>query len=118
MSSATEPTVAELFASYRKAILNCFLVPNEVLPKSHHNHTTGYVSLSRLNKRVNKANKVSEFAKEKAEKLKRIANYRSQVGKLTDEDIRNDKPFELEYDVDEAKLYARQLQWGKFLITE
>ena len=109
MSSVTEPTVAELFALYRKAILNCFLVPNEVLPERHHNAKTGFVSLSRLNKRVTKANEVSDYSADKAEKAKRIANYRLQADKLTDEDIRNDKPFELEYDVDHVKLNQRQL---------
>lgn len=109
MSSVAEPTVAELFASYRKAILNCFLVPNEVLPERHHNAKTGFVSLSRLDKRINQANKVSDYSVEKSEKAKRIANYRLQAEKLTDEDIQKDTPFELEYDVDHVKLNQRQL---------
>tara|TARA_R110000824_G_scaffold13973_3_gene60083 strand:+ start:1038 stop:1373 length:336 start_codon:yes stop_codon:yes gene_type:complete len=101
MSTKTQ----KLFAEFDEAIMQAFTVPNDWLPEKYHNHKTGCVSLERLNKKCDKQEGITDHKKLKAEKARRIEDYRQQVAASG----------EFEYiDIDEHKLYKNQMAFAKY----
>lgn len=74
-------------AKFRKAILNCFTVSNDKLPKSYRNGRSDRVVLARLEKKVDKRDGLTEHKKEKLTKAENIKLLAAQVpadGQLTE----------------------------------
>ena len=87
------------------AIFQAITVPNSWLPEQYQNKKTGRVSLARLNKKCNKRDGITDHKKLKAEKARRIENYRQQVAE--------NGTFEY-IDIDENKLYNNQMAFAKY----
>lgn len=94
----------DILAKLENEIKSAIFVPNSMLPERYHNNKSGGRTLNDVDKVYNKKvkGKVSR-AKHKNEKARRIAAYRSQVELQAKESV------EIEYDVDEHKLYNKQL---------
>lgn len=102
--------MSEVLKKYRKAILDCILVPNALLPVDYHDNKTldKAVSLAILEKKVEKKERkvLEKAAKEKnrIEHSKRVAAYAQQaIG------VDAESKIELDYDVNENRLYHNQL---------
>ena len=100
-----KPETKKMFDQLDTAILQAFTVPNSWLPEKHHNNKTGCVSLARLNKKCDKREGITDHKKLKAEKARRIENYRQQVAE--------NGTFEY-IDIDENKLYNNQMAFAKY----
>ena len=101
--------MSELLKKLDKAILECFTVRNEKLPEELQDHRYVYEapSLAEISQKLDKrdASRISNAAKLKAEKLRRVGLYREQMQS-------NDK---IEYvDIDEHKLYTNQMNFAKY----
>ena len=100
-----KPETRKMFDQLDAAILQAFTVPNSWLPEKYHNHKTGCVSLARLNKKCDKREGITDHKKLKAEKARRIEDYRQQFAASGT----------FEYtDVDEHKLYNNQMAFAKY----
>ena len=95
----------KMFDKLNAAISEAITIPNHWLPEQYHNKKTGRVSLARLDKKCDKSDGVSDHKKFKAEKARRIENYRQQVAE--------NGTFEY-IDVDEDKLYQNQMAFAKY----
>ena len=95
----------KMFAKLDAAIHNAITVPNSWLPEEYHNKKTGQVSLARLDKKCDRRDGVTDHKKLKAEKARRIENYRQQV--------ETNGTFEY-INVDEHKLYKNQMAFAKY----
>ena len=74
-------------AKLKNAVLNCFTVPNEKLPERFHNKKTGCVTLSKLVKKADKRDGMTDHKREKmikAENIKRLAAQVPADGQLVE----------------------------------
>jgi hypothetical protein len=74
-------TAKELFAEFDKAIAECIVVPNEILPEQYRDERTDGVTLANIQKRIDYLDGVSDAEEEKYEKDLRIAVYREAIDK-------------------------------------
>jgi hypothetical protein len=110
MSTKTQ----KLFAEFDEAIMQAFTVPNDWLPEKYHNHKTGCVSLARLNKKCDKREGITDHKKLKAEKARRIEDYRQQVEATTSRKRVIDVGTFEYINIDEHKLYNNQMAFAKY----
>ena len=100
--------MSDLFAKLDVAIKDCFMVSNDCLPINYRNNKTTHVSLAALEKKVEKKEKkvLEKATKEKnrIEHSARVANYAKQAIGTHAESV-----IELDYDVNDDKLYRNQL---------
>ena len=77
-------TATELFAEFDKAIAECIVVPNEILPPSYRDDRTDGVTLANIQQRIDYLDGVSDAEEEQYEKDRRIAVYREAIDKGQD----------------------------------
>ena len=68
-----------LFAQLEAATKRCLFVPNHLLPEEFQDQRTDCVSLSRLEKKCESKELITDAAYEKKEKAKRVEMYRKQI---------------------------------------
>ena len=65
----------ELFARFDKAIAECLMIPNDLLPESYQDHRTTHVNLGDIMNRLQD----KETENEKEEKEYRVKRYAAQI---------------------------------------
>ena len=94
----------ELLERLRRATMEVIEVPNDLLPKEYRNLRDGGRSLAELEAMTQtEENTLSEHQIEKAEKSKRVEQYRQQW----------EENETIEYDVDEYKLHRFEMAFVK-----
>ena len=112
----------EILVKFRKAILECFMVPNDKLPKEFRNEKEGMVSLASLDQKSNdlddKRNGLTEFKKIQLIKNENIEKMRRQVESKQKENAEfMDLHEELDWsdnNIDELSLYKNQMSFAKY----
>ena len=112
------PETNKLFAELGQAVRDGFEVPNECLPKRFRDERGDAVSLSALERKMKKDQRIqSEHDRIKAEKARRVEQYAAQ---LVMEPSCNGEPELIqafEYDVDEDRQYMNELKFCEKMVA-
>jgi hypothetical protein len=90
-----------LLKRLEKAIKDCIVVPNHLLPEEHHDKVRGGRTLARLEKVYDKQDGLTEHRKLKAVKAENIENYRKQ--------FEANESFEYNGHTDDLQLHRNQM---------
>ena len=100
MSYKFEDTIGgQLLEQLREDIMQCFEVPNDMLPEEYHNNRDGVRTLADLDSMYRESNEPSQHVLDKAAKAERCEKYRQQW----------EANGSIEYDVDEYRLHKNEL---------
>ena len=74
-------TAKQLFAEFDKAIAECLVVPNDILPEAYQDTRSDGATLASIQKKLDYLDGVSDAEAEQYEKDRRIKAYREAIDK-------------------------------------